>query len=162
MYEWSKKHGAGYARNFQKITLETGKVCRPEFKKGNLYFKLESKRNENKLDKKISQKYLDKYSIVLVFYDRLEAMMKDAYGDLVKKSAPIPKLKIKRKIIPVEPGQDVSKYKHKNVKLSYVCKECGALEISTWFLVDHFADGLCRKCRKLEQKKEKEVRALSP
>ena len=59
--------------------------------------------------------------------------------------------KPKRKVIEY-PCSDFQKYKHKNVKFHYKCKECGIDVYTTWFLIDHHKDELCKHCRKLSSK----------
>lgn len=53
----------------------------------------------------------------------------------------------KRRVIEY-PCDDFKKYKHRNVKFHYKCKNCGVDVYTTWFLIDHFKDNLCKYCRK--------------
>lgn len=59
---------------------------------------------------------------------------------------------IKRKVIEW-PCKDFQKYKHRNVKFHYKCKECGRDVFTTWFLIDHWDDCLCKHCRKTKIKR---------
>lgn len=53
----------------------------------------------------------------------------------------------KRRVIEY-PCDNFQKYKHRNVKFHYKCKNCGIDVYTTWFLIDHFKDNLCKYCRK--------------
>ena len=59
--------------------------------------------------------------------------------------------KPKRKVIEY-PCSDFDKYKNKNVKFHYKCKVCNKDVYTTWYIIDHFKDNLCKRCRKSNQK----------
>ena len=52
-----------------------------------------------------------------------------------------------RKVIEY-PTKDFLGYKNKNVKFHYNCKSCGRDVYTTWYLINHFNDNLCKTCRK--------------
>lgn len=99
---------------------------------------------------RIEAKYVDKKT--------LNAMFKYLYHRFGQSCFKRFKLKerkdIKRKIIEY-PCEDFQKYKHRNVKFHYVCPECGHDVFTTWFLIDHFEDGLCKHCRKKKWREQK-------
>lgn len=56
----------------------------------------------------------------------------------------------KRKIIETKGKtlEELKSYKHKNVRFHYVCSRCGKDVFTTYYLLEHFHDGLCKTCRK--------------
>lgn len=43
---------------------------------------------------------------------------------------------------------DLEKYKNKNVRFHYKCRNCGKDVFTTYHILTHFNDGLCKQCRK--------------
>lgn len=54
---------------------------------------------------------------------------------------------IKRPIIEY-PTENFERLKNRNVKFHYICKNCGREVYTTWYLINHFNDNLCKYCRK--------------
>ena len=63
----------------------------------------------------------------------------------------------KRKVIDIVTVPDLSFYKNKNVKLRFLCKECGHPVITSYSTFSRFKDNLCKDCRKKSQSKKKDT-----
>lgn len=55
--------------------------------------------------------------------------------------------KTKRKVIEY-PTPNFENLKKRNVKFHYKCLKCGRDVYTTWFIINHFKDNLCKHCRK--------------
>ena len=55
---------------------------------------------------------------------------------------------IKRQIIEFSSLEETFKYRNSNVRFHYKCRECGQDVYTTYYLLSHFNDNLCKHCRK--------------
>lgn len=55
----------------------------------------------------------------------------------------------KRKVVEYDGTlESISKYRNRTVKVHYRCSSCSKDVFTTWRIVNHFDDGLCKRCRK--------------
>jgi hypothetical protein len=98
------------------------------------------------------EKVLKKHNVAILWHDDIKPFLyyiRGKYGAKYLKSFKQKTCRdYKRKIIPVDTVEDAFPYRNDNVKFSYTCKKCGRKVITTYFILDHFKDYLCKKCRK--------------
>lgn len=161
LYYWiyCKEQGYQIARNFMYFTFVLdGKQRRfyPDFNvNGSL---VEIKGDHLKLDVyktelwKAKKEICDREHIAILSEDEMKPIIKwvqDKFGrKYIGQFKQKTKEDIKRQIIEFTTIEDTYKYRNSNVKFHYTCSQCGQDVYTTWYLVNHFSDRLCKHCRK--------------
>jgi hypothetical protein len=100
------------------------------------------------------EKALKRHKVIIIWHEDIKPFLyyvRGKYGVNYLKSFRRKTYKdYKRKIIPVNTVEEAFPYRNDNVRFSFICKKCGEKVATTYFILDHFKDFLCKRCRKKE------------
>ena len=161
LYYWvyCKEHGYSILRNFNYFTFTLGGKQRrfyPDFNVNGSLVEIKGDHLKQDVYKtelwKAKKEICDREHIAILSEDEMRPIIKWVQDKFGKKYIGQFKQKtkedIKRQVIEFTTIEDAYKYRNSNVKFHYTCSQCGQDVYTTWYLVNHFNDRLCKHCRK--------------
>lgn len=159
-YIYNKDLGLNIKRNFKPI-----KYKKSDGKEHNFYpdFILNGKLIEVKGDQFLKEPYYSLYwkdkeavcisnNIKILYSNDISPMLKYIYSkygkNYLKQFKADSKSSIKRKVVKIKRGDDIYQYRNSNIKFQYNCEKCNKVVYTSYVVVDHFKDFLCKFCRK--------------
>lgn len=150
-------HNIDIHRNTVPNKRSDGKDIYFDFISNGKYIEIKGDHLQNQEDWPIRLDAYIKYNVKVIMRKDIEDILKYIYHKYGKNYLNSFKDKkasdFKRDIIEAD-IPDLEKYKNKNVRFHYKCNECGKDVFTTYHILTHFNDGLCKQCRKLMNKKE--------
>jgi len=140
-------------RNKTPHKLSNGKNVYFDFISNGRYIEIKGDYLKNQEDWNCKLESYVKYDVKVLFEKDIVPILKYIYNrygkEYLNKFRDKKKTDFKRKIIEVDnlTLDELSKYKNKNVRFHYICKQCKKDVYTTWHLLEHFNDNLCKYCR---------------
>ena len=145
---YCKKHNINIKRNTKLYDLGNGSKCNPDFIVDGSLVEIKGNHLKKQESYKYKELFYKKNNIKVLSYNDLLPMFKDVYQFMKDNNLPLPKLDTKRAVYEVSDISEIEKYKNKNCKIQYVCKNCGKMCITGYKIIKHFNNLLCKDCRK--------------
>lgn len=139
-------------RNKSPHTLSNGHKVYFDFISNGRFIEVKGDYLKNEEDWELKLESYIKYDVKVLFSKDIEPILKYIYHkygkNYLNKFKDKKKTHLKRRVIEYEGDLDsVRKYKNRNVRYHYLCKNCNRDVFTTWYLLEHFNDNLCKYCR---------------
>jgi len=155
---YCKDHNIDIKRNTTPHRRSDGKMIYFDFISNGRYIEIKGDYLKKAVDWPVRAEAYLKYDVKVLFSKEMEPILKYIYKrygrNYLKKFRDKKETDFKRKVIEAYEVPDLSFYKNKNVKLHYICKNCGKDVYTSYSTFIRHNDNLCKFCRKSLNKKE--------